>query len=1601
MDAESLIRPTPLSRPDRKRSRLLLGVPLLALASSLPLASQSDPFCVDLSSPLVAHVGFDYTAGTITKLANCACTNSCTVGFRCYPPVLMGVQYALTPAGCDPTAGTCGVVATVPVQFPGNSQSLQVLGSGGHLDWTGSNGSQVGYCGFAGAEIYGDEGNAWIEVGNFSCAAPGATQTADTYSLNATECDPVSCPVNPRASTTVSVDLTVPTLKAQFCSKPPTNGCPDDPPAGTCCLGPAGSGSPAGGGPGVGGPGPGAGIGGAGGGLGPGTYLWYLAGGAGAAGLPGSAARNAFLGRHWSHTYAEQIVPAPDQTKVWLITRYGTFREFLSPGSDGFYTIHWPKDEYRRLKWLGASSGWQLTSLDGTVESFNSAGLWTQTTDRDGNTKTAVYSGSTLAKVLLPDLRQENFSYDPVTGKLIEIDEVGVDGSTFRAWRYTWSGLDLVGISRPDGTAFQFIYGDSRYPGYMTQMNLVGTDGSVSIEAAWSYDGFGNVASVWKGAASPTAPGAAEQYSFAYTNPALPSQTVVTDPMNQPITFVFAYDPGSTKPKVTQTLGDCSVCGSGSNMTFGYGDAANPLLATSLTDGRGLITEYTYDANGRMLTQTDAEGTTLQRTRMWTYGDSAFPAFPTLIDQPSTSGATPRETALQYDAAGNVITSTLSGVEAGAPFSYTTVNTYNTAGMLLTTDPPGYGSTDVTSYSYDPAHGNLLPLTRTDPIIGAIHFEYDVFGNQTAATDANGSRTERTYDVLNRLTSVTRKGDPNDPRSVTDLVTSYSYTPLGDLFRITLPAQNVVEYTYDGARRLIALERRPQVTPTQNLHGKRELYTLDSYGHRIRVDYQHYDSSAGFVSDSFTNYQYSTRCHLDKLIQADGSAIEYSYDCDNNLAQLWDANHPSASQTNPPTQSYSHDSLNRKVTMTEAWGGAGGGTASTSYAYDIQDHLASVTDPNGNATTYTTSDRDLVTSKNDIISGTTTYAFNEHGQLITEMDARPLTTQRSFDALNRLSQITYPDPTLSVTYTYDDPAVSYSLGRLTAVTRNGASVQYAYNVHGQLVNDGPLTYQYDLNGNRNFIRYPGPLSYTMTIYNVDDQPVQITVGTNTQYLQGVIRGATYLPSGPLTRVSFINAMHQNVIEYLTYDNRYAPLEITAGSLLDWRYSTDHMGNISAIADALNPANSRSYSYQDVQYFLSASNGPWGSETMSYDKIGNRLSLNGTAYTYAQNSSGGNTPLLSSAGALAYAYDAIGNARSVGGTIFNYDAARQLSQIGPDRTFLYDGRGFLRQASSPSSTPTTTTSPIYGGDGLLHYRHDANASGTYQSDAYFIYLGDRPALQWEQVVNNGATTTQLLFLVTDHLGTPVMTTPGPSGPTWSDNRDPFGANSDNSLTNGTYLRFPGQWVDTWARFSPSFDLSYNVFRWYDAQTARYTSPETSYSIYQRHLTAAGRYDQSELTDWQSTLKLFAYAEQNPLLFDDPWGLTPVTNHSPFPIPVKPEVGDRVIVLCWPNTTCDVDGVYPPNCSDYPIKIVDGCKGEIQPDGKLVVRCPFIIGDAPSIERHFPWLGQATIGGRTDSQFHSKHPDWLPPNRKPFCGCPLTPPPPTIPPVRPLG
>ena len=451
--------------------------------------------------------------------------------------------------------------------------------------------------------------------------------------------------------------------------------------------------------------------------------------------------------------------------------------------------------------------------------------------------------------------------------------------------------------------------------------------------------------------------------------------------------------------------------------------------------------------------------------------------------QPSTSGdpLDSRRTRTVYSATGNATSRTIEGVEDGFAFAYTTAMMFTAEGVVDEIDPPGYGTGDVTSFTYDPARGNVLADARIDPIVGTTTFGYDAFNRRTSTTDPNGLVVETQYDDLDRVRFVIHRGAvPAD-----DLTTEHRYTVWGDLFQTVLPEGNVIEYGYDHAGRLVSIERKPDDQPTS--HGERVVYTLDGFGHRVREERQRWDGGAWIVEGATENV-YSTRCHLDQTIQGAGSAsesiTEYAYDCDGNLERVWDANHPSAGQTQPATAVYVYDALDRLSTVTQPWGGAGGGSVVTTYVYDVQDHLTSVVDGEGNPTTYAYSDRDLLTEEISLVSGTTTHTYNEHGELVTSTDARGVTSARTVDALDRVTAVSYPTSSLDVAYSYDTAPASctsterFPIGRLAGITRHGETVEYCYDRFGRPTRDGTLLYGYDKNGNRTAIGYPDGVDAT-------------------------------------------------------------------------------------------------------------------------------------------------------------------------------------------------------------------------------------------------------------------------------------------------------------------------------------------------------------------------------------------------------------------------------------------------------------------------------------------------------------------------------------------
>jgi len=116
-----------------------------------------------------------------------------------------------------------------------------------------------------------------------------------------------------------------------------------------------------------------------------------------------------------------------------------------------------------------------------------------------------------------------------------------------------------------------------------------------------------------------------------------------------------------------------------------------------------------------------------------------------------------------------------------------------------------------------------------------------------------------------------------------------------------------------------------------------------------------------------------------------------------------------------------------------------------------------------------------------------------------------------------------------------------------------------------------------------------------------------------------------------------------------------------------------------------------YGYDHLYRLTSASGGPAGATTYSYDPLGNRLSRvrNSTTTSYAYDRG----DRITSAGGISYTVDAVGNLTARGSDSLAYDQANRLKQAtvgATTATYAYDGDG--KRAST--TVGSTTISYLY-------------------------------------------------------------------------------------------------------------------------------------------------------------------------------------------------------------------------------------------------------------------------------------------------------------------
>ena len=1059
-------------------------------------------------------------------------------------------------------------------------------------------------------------------------------------------------------------------------------------------------------------------------------------------------------------------------------------------------------------------------------------------------------------------------------------------------WTYEWGGDSLGRVIRPDTSIVEYLYEDRRFPFYVSHV-VVRDAGLLEerIVLGRSFDDYGNTSGSWKGGMAPGDADSYDQYSMTWDDPKSPTSATMTDPLGKTTDFTVGRDPSSNKQRIDEIDGDCGVCGYADKSTMTYGDASNPMRATTIIDGNTHSTTYTYEAGtGLMLSKTEGAGSGVARTTQWAYDhdiNGLDTNLVTTVTRPGTTIGVDRVTTYIRATNGDVTSRIETGAEStfdpvhapecdsgtAGEFECTTFFTYDVSGSgeLATTDPPGYGTADVTTMTWDASRGGLVMTSRTEPIIGTTYFEYDGFNRRTASVDPNGMRVETDYDSLDRVVESRRCKVANPTTDDCTAAVSAVLTTVtarnfyGDAELVTLPEGNVREYGYDVAGRLATVDLQPDATTET----ERTQYQYDEAGQRTDEVQQEWNGSS-FDDRSHTRWTYDG-CRLESMTLGFGSAspsvTEYRYDCVGNLTEVYDPNHPFGGGV--ASAVYAYDEIDRLESVTTP------GSITTSYSYDDQDHLISVTDSEGNVTSYEYGDRDLLVEEVSPVAGTTTHAYNDHGELVHTTDARGVIAMRTLDELDRVTAITHTGslfggPAWSFEYDQGPNAI----GRLSRSTfQNGdpdpiGFTDYGYDEFGRLATDGELGYGYDDNGNREEVTYPGGVTATYT-YDFADRQQSLVVDPGSG--AGTVVDGTdteYYPGGPLRGIGLGNGTDEN----REFDERYFVDRLRVegtSTLVDWDYTLDAVGNPTSIVD---PAvGNRTYGYDPHQYFLTEGDGPWGTRDYTYDTIGNRLSETedgGTPFDYTYQSNGtGNTAILQTimqgAGTDAtYTYGPSGNLDQldrVGNSLqLTYNGAGRMimgfrsNQV--RSTFTYDSRGYLRWVDSlqagmsvgvdeifmdgfelgstscwseeePDAGPNQSCvsfralEATYSNEGVLHSfleREDESAIG----DRHFVfYFAGRPVAQLE--FEDGVPSSDFEYLHTDHLGTPMALTSGAGAELWQGGFEPFGWDWDGARAAGVFLRLPGQWEhEAWADGLAGMNPFYNVHRWYESGTGRY-------------------------------------------------------------------------------------------------------------------------------------------------------------------------------------
>ena len=306
----------------------------------------------------------------------------------------------------------------------------------------------------------------------------------------------------------------------------------------------------------------------------------------------------------------------------------------------------------------------------------------------------------------------------------------------------------------------------------------------------------------------------------------------------------------------------------------------------------------------------------------------------------------------------------------------------------------------------------------------ATSYGYDAASNRTSFTDPENGSSSYVYDTLNRLQTLT------PPTAYGTGSFGLGYDALSRRTSLTRPNTVNTTYGYDNLSRLLSVTHaKGGVT----LDGA--TYTVDNAGNRT--------AKSDLYAGGTTNYGYDNIYELLNATQGGSTTESYTYDpVGNRLTALGSAtwSYNTSNELNSrPGASYAFDANGNTIVKTD-------GTGSTSYTWDFENRLGSVTLPGAGGTVtfkYDPFGRRIYKSSS---SGTSVYAY-DGDNLVEETNATGGVVARYSQGLNIDEPLAMLRSSATSYYQAD------GLGSVTSLTNTAgtAAQNYTYDSFGNII----------------------------------------------------------------------------------------------------------------------------------------------------------------------------------------------------------------------------------------------------------------------------------------------------------------------------------------------------------------------------------------------------------------------------------------------------------------------------------------------------------------------------------------------------------------------